>query len=85
VIKFFILRGLEELSIRVKRVMVKENFVPTLKHTVSEKGRVTRTRPHEMAVSNQPHKPMPASVSSAEILKILFKNIYLKKSLWKIF
>jgi hypothetical protein len=37
----------------------------TLKQTQSEKGRVTTTRPQEMAVSSQPQNPMPLWLSSA--------------------
>jgi hypothetical protein len=41
-------------------------FSLTLKQTQSEKGRVTTTSPHEMAVSNQPQNPIPLWLSSAE-------------------
>ena len=37
----------------------------TLKQTQREKGRVTMTRPQDMAVRSHPHSPMPLSDSSA--------------------
>ena len=42
---------------------------PTLKQTQREKGSVTITRPQEIAVRSQPHKPIPLSDSSAETKK----------------
>ena len=39
----------------------------TLKQTVSENGSVTRTSAQEMAVRSHPQRPMPLSVSSAEM------------------
>ena len=46
----------------------------TLKQTHNEKGSVTATRPHEMAVRIQPQSPIPFSDSSAVI-----KNGYIYK------
>jgi len=37
----------------------------TLKHTQREKGSVTMTRAHDMAVNSQPQRPIPLSASSA--------------------
>ena len=54
------------LSILTRKSLKKHfNAELTLKHTHSEKGSVTATRPQEMAVSSQPQRPIPLSDSSA--------------------
>ena len=48
--------------------MLKEDVL-TLKHTHSEKGNVTITSSHDIAVRSHPQIPSPTSWSSAEIQK----------------
>ena len=55
---------------------------PTLKQTQREKGSVTITRPQEIAVRSQPHKPMPLSDSSAETKKRTFSVMESFSSKW---
>ena len=53
---------LKAITLRINKLSV---FF-TLKQTHSEKGRVTTTRPQDIAVNNHPHNPIPLSLSSAK-------------------
>ena len=57
--------------------------MPTLKQTQRLNGSVTTTSPQEMAVSSQPHRPIPLSLSSAEIEATLFAMF--RSSKWETF
>ena len=53
----------------------------TLKQTQREKGRVTMTRPQDMAVRSHPHSPMPLSDSSAASQKKKNTRYYQRNTL----
>ena len=56
----------EKLPLKFIFLDQKENWEFTLKQTQSEKGNVTMTSSHDIAVSSHPQIPSPTSWSSAE-------------------